>query len=85
MLPEDFARSADPDRLVPIVVEPSKFVIAVAGDPNRTNAYAFSNDGPHGDFTAKAIDRQPSVDLVCTVPGVEPTATTRDGPAAGQR
>ena len=43
------------DRLVPIVTEPSKFVIAVAGDPSRTNAYVFSNDGPHGDYTAKRI------------------------------
>ncbi len=54
-LPPQFATSNDPDRLVPIVSEPSKFVIAVAGDANRTNAYVFSHDGPHGDYTAKAI------------------------------
>lgn len=67
-LPAVFAESTDPDRLVPIVDEPSKFVIAVAGDPNRTNAYVLSNDGPHGDYTAKAIDRSPSTDLVCAIP-----------------
>ncbi|MGI9597873.1 MAG: UGSC family (seleno)protein, partial [Acidimicrobiales bacterium] len=66
-LPTAFGESDDPNRLVPIVTEPGKFVIAVAGDPNRTNAYAFSNDGPHGDFTAKAIDRRPATDLACRI------------------
>ena len=55
-LPSQFAESDDPDRLVPIVSEPAKFVIAVAGDANRTNAYVFSHDGPHGDYTAAAVD-----------------------------
>lgn len=54
-LPPQFAESDDPDRLVPIVSAPAKFVIAVAGDANRTNAYVFSHDGPHGDYTAAAI------------------------------
>lgn len=54
-LPKVFAESADPDRLVPVVLEPSCFDICVAGDPNRTNAYVLSNDGPHGFPTAKAI------------------------------
>ena len=70
-LPEVFARSDDPARPVPIVTDPDNIVIAVAGDPNRTNAYAFSNDGPHGDWTAKAIDRSPSLDLVCRVPDAD--------------
>ena len=56
-MPPAFAASDDPDRLVPIVSEPSKFVIAVAGDPNRTNAYVFSHDGPHGDYTAAPIEQ----------------------------
>ena len=56
-LPPQFATSNDPDRLVPIVSEPSKFVIAVAGDANRTNAYVFSHDGPHGDYTAAALEQ----------------------------
>ncbi len=66
-LPAAFAESEDPDRPVPIVVDPAHIMIAVAGDPNRTNAYVFSNDGPHGDYTSKPIDRRPSVDLVCLV------------------
>ena len=58
-LPPEFATSDDPDRLVPIVSAPSKFVIAVAGDANRTNAYVFSHDGPHGDYTAAAVGLPP--------------------------
>jgi hypothetical protein len=67
LVPSVFAESADPDRLVPIVTSPDKFLIAVAGDPNRANAYAMSHDGPHGDWTAKAIDRSFSNDLVCRI------------------
>lgn len=54
-LPKVFAESRDPDRLVPIVTDPSCFGIVVAGDPNRTNAYVLSNDGPHGFPTAARI------------------------------
>jgi hypothetical protein len=67
LVPSVFAESDDPDRLVPIVTEPSKIMIAVAGDPNRTNAYVMSHDGPHGDWTAKRIDRSFSNDLVCRI------------------
>ncbi|MDH4144519.1 MAG: hypothetical protein OEY23_05045 [Acidimicrobiia bacterium] len=66
-LPEVYARSADPERLVPIVDDPSRFVIAVAGDPNRTNAYVLANDGPHGDYTAKRVDLGPATDLECAI------------------
>lgn len=66
-VPSVFAESDDPDRLVPIVTGPSCFVIAVAGDPTRTNAYVMSNDGPHGDYTTKRIDRSDSKDLVCEI------------------
>ena len=67
-LPEVFATSDDPDRLVPVVSRPERILVAVAGDPNRTNAYAFSNDGAHGWWTSKAIDHTPASDLVCQVP-----------------
>ncbi len=66
-LPGLFAESADPLRLVPVVDEPSKIMIAVAGDPNRTNAYVMSNDGPHGRWTSKMVDRSKSTDLVCRI------------------
>ena len=69
ILPPAFAASDDPERLVPIVTRPERFMIAVAGDPNRTNAYALSNDGPHGWWTAKRIDHTPASDLVCQIGG----------------
>jgi hypothetical protein len=66
-IPTVFGESEDPNRLVPIVSEPSKFLIVVAGDPNRANAYVMSNDGPHGDWTSKRIDLDFQSDLVCEV------------------
>jgi hypothetical protein len=66
-VPAVYAESDDPERLVPVVTDPSKIVIAVAGDANRANAYVFSNDGPHGDWTARLIDRSQSMDLVCSI------------------
>ncbi len=68
-IPPVFAESDDPTRLVPIVTQPERIKIAVAGDPNRTNAYALSNDGPHGWWTTKAIDHTPASDLVCNIGG----------------
>ena len=67
-IPSVFAESEDPARLVPIVTGPERLMIAVAGDPNRTNAYALSNDGPHGWWTARPVDHTPASDLVCEVP-----------------
>jgi hypothetical protein len=67
LLPEVFAESDDPERLVPIVSAPERFVVAVAGDPNRANAYALSNDGPHGYYTARRIDHAFSTDLLCVI------------------
>lgn len=67
-VPTVFAESDDPDRLVPIVTEPAKISIAVAGDPARANAYVLSHDGPHGDAVAKPISFDPVDDLVCVVP-----------------
>ena len=66
-LPTAFGESDLADRLVPIVTRPERFLIAVAGDPNRTNAYALSNDGPHGWWTTKAIDHTPASDLICNI------------------
>ncbi len=68
-LPPAFAESNDPNRMVPIVTRPERLLVAVAGDPNRANAFAFSNDGPHGWWTAKRIDHTPASDLVCNIGG----------------
>jgi hypothetical protein len=55
-LPKDFYESDDPNRLVPIVLEPDDFMILVSGDPLRTNAYAFAHNGYLAFPTAKRID-----------------------------
>jgi hypothetical protein len=44
-LPKAFHESDDPDRAVPIVLEPDDFMVLVSGDPLRTNAYAFAHNG----------------------------------------
>ncbi len=54
-IPKVFAESRDPDRLVPIVWEPDDFMIAVAGDPLRNNAYTFAHNGRLGYPVAKRV------------------------------
>jgi hypothetical protein len=54
-LPDDFHRSDDPNRLVPIVLKPDDFIVLVSGDPLRTNAYIFGHNGYLGFPTAKKI------------------------------
>ncbi len=68
-LPAVFAESDDPRRMVPIVTRPEQLLVTVSGDPTRANAYALSNDGPHGWWTAKQIDHTPASDLVCNIGG----------------
>lgn len=54
-LPRAFAESDDPNRMVPIVVDPDDFMVLVSGDPLRTNAYTFAQNGYLGFPTAKKI------------------------------
>jgi hypothetical protein len=53
--PACFLDSDDPNRLVPIVHDPDDFMIAVTGDPLRTNAYAFAPTGILGYPTSHRI------------------------------
>jgi hypothetical protein len=55
-LPKAFHESDDPNRMVPIVLQPDDFIVLVSGDPLRTNAYAFTHNGYLGFPTAKKID-----------------------------
>jgi hypothetical protein len=55
-LPRTFAESDDPNRLVPIVLQPDDFMVLVSGDPLRTNAYTFAHNGYLGFPTAKKIN-----------------------------
>ena len=50
-----FAASDDPDRLVPVVEKAKDIMIAVSGDPLRTNAYVFAHNGILGYTTTKPI------------------------------
>ncbi len=53
--PAIFAESDDPNRLVPVVAKPEDIMIAVSGDPLRTNAYVFAHNGILGYPTTKTI------------------------------
>jgi hypothetical protein len=54
--PAVFAESEDPDRLVPVVTKPEEIMVAVSGDPLRTNAYVFSHNGILGYPTTRRIE-----------------------------
>jgi hypothetical protein len=53
-LPPVYGESEDPERLVPILARPVDLMIAVSGDPLRTNCTLVSN-GMHGYPTTKRI------------------------------
>jgi hypothetical protein len=55
LIPPVFAESEDPERMVPIVCRAEDLMVAVSGDPLRTNAYAFAHNGILGYSTTKAI------------------------------
>jgi hypothetical protein len=50
-----FAESDDPNRLVPIVACAEDILIAVSGDPYRSNAMVFGSNGLHGFPTSREI------------------------------
>ena len=58
-LPKAFHESDDPNRDVPIVLEPDDFMVLVSGDPLRTNAYAFAHNGYLAFPVAKQIKLPP--------------------------
>ena len=47
-IPKLFHESDNPNRMVPMVFKPEDFMIAVTGDPLRTNAYVFAHNGRLG-------------------------------------
>jgi hypothetical protein len=46
----------DPNRLVPVVTKPEHIMIAVSGDPLRSNCYLFVHNGMLGFPTTKRVD-----------------------------
>ena len=59
--PAVFAESDDPNRLVPVVANAEDIMIAVSGDPLRTNAYVFAHNGILGYPTTKPIGSRRSL------------------------
>jgi hypothetical protein len=55
-VPKVFLESDDPERMVPIVFEPDDFMIVVAGDMLRTNAYTFAHNGLLGYPVGRKIE-----------------------------
>jgi hypothetical protein len=53
--PKYFAESDDPERLVPIVVDPDDYMIVISGEPAETIAYSFVPNGIIGYQVAKEI------------------------------
>ncbi|HJU09794.1 MAG TPA: UGSC family (seleno)protein [Candidatus Binataceae bacterium] len=53
--PRVFAESSDPARMVPIVGRAEDFMLAVSGDPLRTNGYTFAHNGILGYPVCKPI------------------------------
>jgi len=54
-IPKVFCESDDPNRLVPLITRADDFMIAVTGDPLRTNAYVFAHNGRLGYPVGKKI------------------------------
>jgi hypothetical protein len=54
-LPKVFCESTDPKRMVPVVCSPKDILVGVTGDPLRTNAYLFTQNGFMGYVTSRAI------------------------------
>ncbi len=54
--PAVFAESDGPERMVPITFEADDFMVAVSGDPLRTNAITFAHNGILGYTVAREID-----------------------------
>mgnify|MGYP003347323845 CR=1 FL=1 len=54
-MPKLFHESDDPDRKVPIVWDPKDFMVVVAGDPWRNNAYVMAHNAFMGYPTGKQI------------------------------
>jgi hypothetical protein len=54
--PSEFAENDDPNRMVPITFRPDDFMVAVSGDPLRTNAITFAHNGILGYSVAREIE-----------------------------
>ncbi|MFC1862178.1 hypothetical protein ACFLT4_07565 [Chloroflexota bacterium] len=55
VLPREWGKSADPDRLVPLLLPDSQWLIVVTGDPTRTRSCVYRQNFNQGYATSKKI------------------------------
>jgi len=55
-LPSTFAKSDDPDRLVPAIWNPAGIQIVVCGDPHRNRVMGYIQAGGHGEPISREIE-----------------------------
>jgi hypothetical protein len=55
VLPAAYALSADPERRVPVFVQPEKIGILVAGDPGRNQSKGYVNNHIQGARVSRPI------------------------------
>jgi hypothetical protein len=55
-IPKQYCESADPNRLVPIVLSPNDLLITISGDPGRDNCFICAQNGYIGYPVSKKIE-----------------------------
>jgi hypothetical protein len=56
ILPASYAASDDPERLVPMIIDPQMVDILVAGDPGRNQSRAYMNNHMQGPPTSRRVE-----------------------------
>jgi len=56
ILPQHYAQSDDPQRLVPMIIDPAMIDILVAGDPGRNQSRGYMNNHMQGPPTSRRIE-----------------------------
>ena len=56
VLPAGYAMSSDPERPVPVFVQPEKIGILIAGDPGRNQSKGYVNNHIQGGRVTKRVD-----------------------------
>ena len=56
VLPAAYATSADPERPVPVFVQPDKLAILIAGDPGRNQSKGYVNNHIQGGRVSRKVD-----------------------------
>jgi len=54
-LPERYAASDDPDRPIPMIVQPDHIGLVVAGDPERNQSRGYMSNNTQGSRTSRRV------------------------------